>query len=122
MKKWLIAFVAAMLALGIVVLPISHAAKQTKQKTVTVLIKKGAFEPKSLTIKANTKVTFKNVDTEEHWPASNDHPTHKLYPQFDAKKGIPAGKSWSFVFKKVGTWGYHDHWNPSVKAEMMVTK
>ena len=81
-----------------------------------------AFSPASLTVKAGDTVVFKNNSTSAFWPASGPHPTHTNYPEFDPKKAIPAGGSWSFVFTKVGTWPYHNHLNSSQFGTIIVTQ
>ncbi len=86
------------------------------------------YLPMSLTIKKGDTVTFKNDGTEASWPASAIHPTHAGYPTtggclgstFDACKGIAPGASWSFTFDVVGSWGYHDHLNPSHFGKIIV--
>lgn len=70
------------------------------------------FEPATLSIKKGTRVVFVNEDSKEHWPASDIHPTHGIYPEFDPQKGVEAGQKWSFVFNKVGKWKFHDHLFP----------
>ncbi|MBI2013802.1 MAG: hypothetical protein HYS87_03185 [Candidatus Colwellbacteria bacterium] len=81
------------------------------------------FNPEEITISRGTTVTFNNVGTSQHWPASNIHPTHRVYPGsdiekcgtpeetniFDACKPLAPGTSWSFTFDEVGRWVYHDH-------------
>ena len=42
------------------------------------------FEPSTLTINAGDTVKFENKSSDDAWPASNVHPTHQLYPGFDA--------------------------------------
>ncbi len=81
-----------------------------------------AFSPKSLSIKVGDIVFFKNSSTKTFWPASDPHPTHTKYPEFDAKSAIAAGSTFQFKFIKVGTWGYHDHLNPSATGIIIVTK
>ena len=43
-----------------------------------------AFEPQTLTINKGETVKFENKSSDDFWPASNNHPTHLLYPGFDA--------------------------------------
>jgi plastocyanin len=95
--------------------------------SATISITDKGFEPKNLLIVVGTRVTWTNEDTKEHWPASNNHPTHTLYPGsglqkcgtedekniFDACHGLTPGESWSFTFTKAGEWSYHDHLFPS---------
>src|SRR5947207_2542475 len=70
---------------------------------------KEGFEPQSVTVDENQTIIFYNRDTVSRYPASNPHPTHDLYPEFDPKKPILPGDSWPFRPKKIGTWKYHDH-------------
>ena len=67
------------------------------------------FIPASVQIEQGDTVIFENVGKNKHWPASNIHPTHDIYPAFDPKRGIEPGKSWSFTFDKAGIWRMHDH-------------
>lgn len=78
------------------------------------------FNPQQVEIQKGETVVFENEDKEDHWPASNTHPTHQLYPEFDPKKPINPGKSWEFKFDKPGSWGFHDHLNPNNKGTMLV--
>ena len=79
---------------------------------VIVEISANGYKPKEVKIKKGTKVIFKNQDKDLHWPASNIHPTHTIYPQFDPQRPIKSSDSWEFVFGKEGIWRYHDHLNP----------
>lgn len=89
---------------------------------VTVLMEEDRFTPENLTIKKDTTVIFKNVDKVARWPASNIHPTHTIYPEFDSLQPIDPGQSWSFNFDKVGAWKDHDHLIPSIRGIITVTE
>ena len=78
------------------------------------------FEPKEITVDENTIVRFINEDTRDRWPASNPHPIHTAYSVFDPRKPIPPGESWHFRPKKIGTWRYHDHLSPHIRATLTV--
>jgi len=80
------------------------------------------FLPQSLNIKVGDIVIFKNSGTTDFWPASNPHPTHTDYPEFDAKAAVPPGKTFQFKFLKPGSWGYHNHLNPSATGIINVAK
>ena len=88
----------------------------------TVVIKDGGFAPASITVKRGDTVVFQNQDSQAHWPASDLHPTHGIYPEFDPQTSIEPNKSWSFTFDKVGKWKYHDHLFPSVHGMVTVTE
>lgn len=88
---------------------------------VTMKIEQEAYSPVDIEIKKGTKVIFKNESGQARWPASNIHPTHGIYPEFDPKQPVNPGDSWSFVFDKVGAWKYHDHLVPSTRGIITVT-
>jgi plastocyanin len=87
---------------------------------VVVHVTKDGFEPRSVEIQAGDAVVFENVDDEGHWPASDSHPTHEEYSEFDPKKPIQPNTEWSFTFDKPGKWEYHDHMNPYLMGEVIV--
>lgn len=78
------------------------------------------FSPDPVTIDINSTIIFLNKDIEPRWPASNVHPTHELYPEFDPKRGINPGESWTFNLKNIGEWKYHDHIFPHKRGTIKV--
>jgi plastocyanin len=80
---------------------------------VTISMTSSGFIPDTVTVKSGTKVTFVNNDSTPHWPASDPHPIHNGLAGFDALKGLVKGESYSFTFTKAGSFGFHDHLNPS---------
>lgn len=89
---------------------------------VTIRMTRDDFIPDTVTITRGTKVTFVNGDKLSHWPASDLHPSHMLYPEFDPKKGIGPGEEWSFVFEKTGKWDMHDHLIPYIVGTVTVSE
>ena len=94
----------------------------------------GGFVPRTLSVKKGDTVTFVNKDTNKHWPASANHPSHTVYPGssvskcgapeadniFDTCKGLEEGESFSFIFNEVGSWGYHDHLRSGIRGSIVV--
>lgn len=80
------------------------------------------FEPAYLTVDKNTTVEFVNYDEVDRWPASNVHPLHEIYPEFDPKKPINPNSEWSFKFAKVGVFRYHDHLFPHKRGLIKVVE
>ncbi len=87
--------------------------RHEKHKLVSVVYTGTAFNPPALRIPQGGRVLFKNASTRAVWPASNDHPSHTAYPEFDPKKGIAPGDSWTMQFNRVGVWRFHNHLLPS---------
>ncbi|MBI2047627.1 MAG: hypothetical protein HYT27_00660, partial [Parcubacteria group bacterium] len=106
-------------------------------ENVTVIqMTDGGFEQATVEIATGATVLFENVGTKDHWPASNIHPTHTLYPGsdirkcdsdeaekiFDACEPVSPGESYAFAFTSAGTWRYHDHLNPRLGGEIVVNE
>ncbi len=79
-----------------------------------------SFTPETLTVSLGETVIFKNKSGQPFWPASNLHPSHLQWSEFDPKEPIAAGESWSFTFTKAGNWGYHDHIAPTLGGVVRV--
>ncbi|MDP2672872.1 MAG: hypothetical protein Q8O84_03615 [Nanoarchaeota archaeon] len=93
------------------------------------------FVPKNLEIKQGDKVKWINKLATKSWPAGDYHPTHTNYPgssaimcntaeeknTFDACRGLNKEESYSFVFNEVGSWGYHNHLQPSKDGKIIVS-
>ncbi len=78
------------------------------------------FDPDTVTVKRGARVCFVNADTQARWPASNIHPTHEIYSDFDPKKPVRAGDTWCFAFTKPGIWKFHDHLLPEFAGTVTV--
>ena len=120
MKKIAIGFVVAgLLIAAAVVILLRPAAAPTLDTplppapdatgAVTITMRDDGFDPSSVTIGVGQTVTFVNAGASDHWPASGIHPTHEIYPEFDPRRGIAPGSSWSFRFDRAGIWRFHDH-------------
>jgi plastocyanin len=87
---------------------------------VVILMSQTNYSPATITIPAGTTVAFINESSGELWPASNIHPTHGLYPEFDPRKPVPPGMAWTFTFATPGTWPMHDHIQPNIVGTIFV--
>ena len=77
-----------------------------------VAITDNGFSPREISVPLNSEVIFINNASDSIWIASDNHPTHELYPAFDTRSPILPGKTWSFFPQKAGVWSYHNHLNP----------
>ena len=105
MKIGVVVAVCVLLALSIFFVrrptaPVMHA---------DIVLTDGGFTPATITLRKGGTVTFSTNVARPFWPASNDHPTHLIYPAFDPKQPVAANSTWSFTFVRVGDWGFHDH-------------
>lgn len=113
--------------------PNTNVTPSTAAKTVTVLYGPNGFSPSTITINAGDTVTFTNNGGDEMWVASDPHPTHEGYDGTTLAQHcaagytgpVPfdqcaAGTTYSFMFTKVGTWGYHNHGNHTDTGTIIV--
>ncbi len=81
---------------------------------MSVAISNMAFSPRQISVKAGTKVTWKNNDGVAHTVTSNSG-------AFDSGILNPGGV-FSFVFTTPGTYSYHCIIHPSMTATVVVTR
>jgi|CXWL01.1.fsa_nt_gi plastocyanin len=90
--------------------------------THVITLTKEGFSPSKITIKLGERVTFNTTEGELFWPASNLHPSHLIYAEFDPKKPLQPNEVWSFTFTKAGEWQFHDHLSPYFTGVITVTE
>ncbi|MBI5134413.1 MAG: cupredoxin domain-containing protein [Candidatus Taylorbacteria bacterium] len=119
-KKLVIALLtlAAASALGASLL----SDRDVRVGAVMSMTEKG-YSPATTTIKRGEAVRFVNATDDAYlWPASNLHPTHELYPEFDPREPVGPGEEWEFVFEEAGEWTYHDHLKPRIRGTISVVE
>lgn len=107
-----VTFFITSLFLGTVSLPdwVKFASSEvTNGKVVRIVLTESGYDPSNIEIERGTTVEFSTTAGRPHWPASNLHPSHTEYSEFDPLKPIESDQSWSFTFDQVGEWGFHDH-------------
>src|SRR3989344_3577846 len=119
-------FILSVSAGGIVFLAVGFLALNylvgPESKEYVGELREDGFYPNEIEISVGDTVRFTTALDAPFWPASNDHPIHSQYSEFDSKKPISADKNWSFTFNKNGTWGYHDHLSPYFTGTIKVKK
>jgi len=80
------------------------------------------YEPRNIDIAVGDKIVFSTTEDNPYWPASNVHPTHRIYSEFDPKEPVKPEDTWEFVFTKEGEWRYHDHLAPFYTGVITVKK
>lgn len=111
----------------------------------TVEITSDGFQPETVTIQKGGKVTWVNKMNDQVWIASDNHPTHTIYPEvdyegsyqgsqgctskgqpvkgaFDSCEGIVQGETFIFTFEHSGEWGYHNHFSPGMTGTVKVVE
>lgn len=83
--------------------------KDMGDSSVTIVRTNDGYEPSMVTIQKGDIILWTNESDEYHWPASDLHPTHGVYPEFDPLTPIAPGEDWKFQFEETGEWKFHDH-------------
>lgn len=99
--KFVLMWCVLILCAGALFLSAQHAG--------TIVLKDDGFHPRVLTVREGETVTFRSERKKYYWPASDFHPTHTIFPEFDSKEPVSPDASWSFTFEKPGVYKYHDH-------------
>lgn len=111
--KWQILFLGLLFiivsALGTLTIYNKKAKATSATEDIVVTLTDRGFYPNKVIVNTGDKVVFRNSLNREYWPASNAHPSHGMYPDFDPKKPVAPKDSWSFVFDRPGVWDFHDH-------------
>lgn len=93
--------------------PEQNSTSSPKIETVTVTYTDSGFSPQSIEVAKGSTVNFVNKSSVPIWVASDPHPEHTDYPEFDTPRVIgrlpEMGEDFSFTFNKAGTWKYHSH-------------
>lgn len=124
MKTYFIALICILLLFiflgGFFVLKTFFIKPEGKIYTITITDK--GFTPPTLHIKQYDTIQFKTKLKDDFWPASDLHPTHGIYPDFDPLEPIEATNIWTFQFEKVGKWNFHNHLDPWQRGTIYVVK
>ncbi|HKX23939.1 MAG TPA: cupredoxin domain-containing protein [Candidatus Saccharimonadales bacterium] len=85
----------------------------------TITYSDGGYSPSSITVKAGDKVIIKNASSHSMQFDSDPHPAHTINPELNVG-AVPAGQEMNFIVDTKGTFGYHNHLNPSQKGTIIV--
>ena len=132
LRKKILFSVIAIVGLAIIAIAVFRATNDTLPPDVIqqesrdgqhmVVLYDYGYEPRSLVIKKGETVVFATAREGHHWPASNLHPTHDIYPTFDPQEPIAPDETWAFTFEEVGRWTFHDHLAPFYTGVIEVTE
>lgn len=93
--------------------PATPPAETDVPEAITITYDESGFSPASITVAKGATITFANNSAMPLWVASNPHPAHTDYPEFDTAEILgrmpKMEENFSFTFEKTGTWQYHNH-------------
>ncbi|MCW3005360.1 MAG: Plastocyanin [Conexibacter sp.] len=87
--------------------------------SVTITYNGSSFSPASVTVKSGGTLTIRNTSSSTVDPNSDPHPQHT--DDTDLNFGnIAAGSSATMTLTKIGTFGIHNHLNPSQTGSVTI--
>lgn len=90
----------------------TQSSSNTPATETVITYSDNGFSPSSITVKSGSKVTIKNTSSHSMQFDSDPHPVHT--DDADLNVGVVgSGQSMTFTPNKKGTFGYHNHLNPS---------
>jgi len=88
----------------------SSSASPSPAPALTITITSNGANPRTLTVRAGSQVTFINNDSVDHQMYSDPHPEHTDCPEFDSVGLLAPGQSrQTGNLNTVRTCGFHDH-------------
>lgn len=120
MRKKILFIAAIFLLVPILVIAVVINNSFHKSPVHIIELEETGFSPQQISINQGDSIEFKTKQGKPFWPASDLHPTHGIYPEFDPQEPIDADKSWTFTFNKKGSWHFHDHLNPFYRGTIIV--
>lgn len=97
------------IAVLVILLRVGDTSEKEILGPVIVTLGESGFSPAEVHIGEGDTVTFVTTIGRQFWPASNLHPDHSIYPEFDPMRPLQPDERWSFTFREQGEWRFHDH-------------
>lgn len=101
-----------------------NVEKDTVPTVTTVKYGENGFEPKEITIKQGTTVQFVNNTQIPMYVATDPHPEHTNYPEFEMgvvmQRPPRPGENFNFKFDRIGNWTFHNHAQPEHTGRVIV--
>lgn len=99
--------------------PQASPDNDTDQAAATIIYSNDGYSPATTTVKTGDTVVIKNDSSRAMQFDSDPHPAHTDNEELNVGVVEP-GESMSFVVKRTGTFGYHNHLNASDTGTIIV--
>lgn len=91
----------------------------TQSVAATITYSNDGFSPSTITVQAGDTVAIKNASDHDMQFDSDPHPVHTDDTDLNAGLVSP-GQTITFTVNKTGTFGYHNHLNPSQTGTIVI--
>lgn len=94
-------------------------AVDTQEVAATITYSGSGFLPEKVTVKSGQSIAIRNDSSTEVQFDSDPHPIHTTNKELNVEIVAP-GEVKTFTVTKTGTFGYHNHLNPSQEGTIVV--
>lgn len=99
---------------------IDQNSNQTQSaNTQTITYDNNGFSPQKLTARSGDTIVIQNKSDSSVQFSSNPHPTHTINQELNQDALAPGGQQ-SFTVTAKGTFGFHNHLDPSQTGSLVV--
>jgi plastocyanin len=99
--------------------PATNQSQTSQNSADTITFDGNTFSPAAITVKSGTTVTIKNTSSQDMAMDSDPHPVHTDDTDLNVGDVAP-GQSKTFTVEKKGSFGYHDHLDPTVAGRITI--
>ncbi len=92
--------VFAIFSIGLYIKNRTEISKNLEKNNFEITYNENGYFPRVIEIPVGTKVKFKNESKITMWTASDPHPTHTDYPEFDSDRDYRPDETFIFQFNK----------------------
>lgn len=85
-----------------------------------IIYTNSGYSPSEFLVQTGTTVVFVNQSGLPMWTATDPHPIHTDYAEFDQRRGVDRGETYEFTFEEPGTYDYHNHLSPQHAGTIIV--
>jgi plastocyanin len=99
--------------------PTTSTSDSSKKAAATITYSDSGFSPSKTTVKSGDTVAIKNTSSSDMQFDSDPHPVHTDDEELNAGTVAP-GQTVTFTVTTKGTFGFHNHLNPSDTGSITV--
>lgn len=97
----------------------SSPAADTQEVAATITYTDSGYAPETITVKSGQTIAIKNESSTQTQFDSDPHPIHTTNAELNVEI-IEPGEVKTFTVTKTGTFGYHNHLNPSQTGTIII--
>lgn len=99
--------------------PVKTPTTKSLPKEIQVTLSKNGYTPNEVVINTGDAVRWKNISGADQTVNSDDYPANQKYKELNFGE-FSSGSSFVYIFKKPGTYTYHNQFHPNQNGKITV--